>query len=128
MTRATSRFRSPRTSLSVPSSYQVIQGALERFSLELLPLRHPSAKEIREDPSFVDANMINITQQGTLGVYLPPGQPLAHCEASAWSGRSVCVILPTYCQWYNLNSTLSNPARLSMFHVDAFLTQLENEG
>jgi len=85
-------------------SIQVLTLALKRFSLELLPSRHPSAKPMMRDPT--QATQAFVVQQHS------------HWFAVRAVGG----------HWWNLNSTRPYPSPIREFYLAAWLTQLTAEG
>lgn len=85
-------------------SIQVLTVALEKFHLELLPAKHPSAAELMQDPSKA------------AGAFL--------CQyKDHWF-----VVREVAGCWWNLNSTRGRPGHVGHFYLAAWLSQLSEEG
>lgn len=85
-------------------SIQVLTVALERYQLELLPAKHPKAKDPMKDPAKA--------AQAYLCQY--------HDHWFAIRSVADC--------WWNLNSTKARPTLISPFYLAAWMTQLTTEG
>lgn len=85
-------------------SIQVLTIALKRSQLEVLPSKHPHAREAMKDPaSACDAFMLQYRDHWFAV------RKVADC-------------------WWNLNSTRKKPAMVSPFYLAAWLGQLQAEG
>lgn len=85
-------------------SIQVLARALERFGLELLPSKHPSARDLMRDP--------------------PSAAKAFLCQyKDHWFAIREVETL-----WWNLNSTRPRPGHISPFYLAAWLAQLGAEG
>lgn len=84
-------------------SIQVLTVALQKFNLQLLPAKHPEAKEMMKDPASAARAYLCQYQEHWFAV-----RQIADC-------------------WWNLNSTKKNPAQVSHFYLAAWFGQLAAE-
>mmetsp|Transcript_29634 Transcript_29634/g.47727 ORF Transcript_29634/g.47727 Transcript_29634/m.47727 type:complete len:574 (+) Transcript_29634:71-1792(+) len=85
-------------------SIQVLTLALKKFSLELVPAKHPSVKELMKDP--------------------PKAAEAFLCQ---YKDHWFAVRAVNDC-WWNMNSTRPRPGLVSDFYLAAWLAQLSAEG
>lgn len=85
-------------------SIQVLTRALQRFGLELLPAKHPRAKDLMKDPAKSAEAFLCQYKDHWFAV-----REAAEC-------------------WWNLNSTRQKPGLVSPFLLAAWLGQLSAEG
>mmetsp|Transcript_11 Transcript_11/g.31 ORF Transcript_11/g.31 Transcript_11/m.31 type:complete len:462 (+) Transcript_11:44-1429(+) len=85
-------------------SIQVLTLALSRFKLELLPAKHPRARDLMKDPPKAASAFLCQYKDHWFAV-----REVGSC-------------------WWNLNSTRERPGLVSPFYLSAWLAQLSAEG
>eukprot|EP00928_Gymnodinium_smaydae_P036826 TRINITY_DN25684_c0_g3_i1.p1 TRINITY_DN25684_c0_g3~~TRINITY_DN25684_c0_g3_i1.p1 ORF type:complete len:545 (+),score=82.88 TRINITY_DN25684_c0_g3_i1:236-1636(+) len=85
-------------------SIQVLTRSLQRFGLDLLPSRHPRARELMRDPSTATEAYLCQHRDHWFAI-----RQVSSC-------------------WWNLNSTRAKPGLVSHFHLAAWLGQLSEDG